>query len=95
MRETAYICDVSMGGCYLNTTGRADVSENVTIEFPTSGDRVAEIEGIVVAQQRKLSGFGVRFPSLSVEQQSIIEGLLFRDSNQIDRRNESRPSDLP
>jgi hypothetical protein len=94
MRETAYICDVSLGGCFLNTTGLANMDDSVVVEFPTPDAQIAEIEGIVVAHQRKLSGFGVRFPSLSEKQQTIIERLLMRESDQLDRRDDSRSGDI-
>jgi len=90
-RHTADICDVSIEGCFLNTSGRALDGEYVTLEFPLSifPERIAKIGATVVPQRRKLMGFGLRFVELTKEQQSYLVRLMARTPEVKDRRRRS------
>lgn len=90
-RHPADMCDVSIEGCFLNTSGEAVDGEFVTLEFPVSmfPERVAKIGGTVVPQRRKLMGFGLRFTGLTKEQQSYLVRLMARTPEVKDRRGGS------
>ncbi|HKS27910.1 MAG TPA: PilZ domain-containing protein [Pyrinomonadaceae bacterium] len=87
-RYEADICDIGMGGCFLNTNGNADDGESITLEIPTSTVEQSMIEfpGTVIPQGRKFKGFGVRFGALSEEQQSMIARLMVQLHEQAERR---------
>ena len=91
-RNEAVICDVGLGGCYLNTKIEGDIGEQVSVEIPTStaSERVIIIKGTIVPQQRKFKGFGLRFEALSEEQQTLITGLMVQCQEEEDRRGLER-----
>ena len=87
-RYEADICDISLGGCFINTRGNAEDGENVTLEVPTLvPDEVMEFPGTVVPQGRTLYGFGVRFEELNESQKTLITKLIDRAEKQPDRRS--------
>ena len=88
-RYEADICDMSIGGCFINTNGDADDGERISLEIPTltPTEDVIQFNGSVIPQGRKLKGFGVRFGSLSKDQQSLIAQLMVQSNEQADRRN--------
>jgi hypothetical protein len=86
-RFEADICDISIGGCFINTRENAADGENITLEVPTLvPDEVMEFSGTVVPQSRTLYGFGVRFGELNESQRSLISKLIDRAEKQPDRR---------
>jgi hypothetical protein len=87
-RYTAYIDDVGMGGCFLNTAGRAEVGEQVIVEIPepTGDQNVIAFPGAVIPQTRKLTGFGLRFSPLSEEQRSLLAVFMRQSPDVGDRR---------
>ena len=86
-RYEADICDISIGGCYINTRENAADGETITIEMPTfDPDEVLEFAGTVVPQGRTLNGFGVRFIALNENQKALITKLIDRAEKQPDRR---------
>lgn len=86
-RHEADICDVGMGGCYINTNGEADVGQCVSVEIPTqtASERVIKISGTVVSQQRTFKGFALRFEALNEEQESLITRLIAQAREKDDR----------
>jgi hypothetical protein len=88
-RYEADICDIGIGGCFLNTSGNADDGEAITLEIPTSTvqEHIIEFPGTVISQGRKFKGFGVRFGALDEEQQSLIARLMIQSHEQAERRN--------
>ena len=87
-RHEADICDISMGGCFINTRANAADGENITLEVPSLvPDEVMEFSGTVVPQGRTLDGFGVRFDELNEGQRGLIVKLIDRAEKQTDRRS--------
>ena len=87
-RYEADICDISMGGCFINTRENAADGERITLEVPTLvPDEVLEFAGTVVPQGRTLYGFGVLFEELNEIQRTLITRLIDRAEKQPDRRS--------
>ena len=65
--------DISFGGCFIDTIGKADVGETITFKIcQPSGDWI-ELEGEVRYERPRL-GFGVKFKNLSAESiQKVID----------------------
>ena len=87
-RHDAHVCDLGMGGCYLNTDGTPQMGERVALEIPasTASQRVVKFHGTVVPEDRKLKGFGLRFEALSEEQQSVIALCMVQAAEARERR---------
>lgn len=86
-RFEADICDISLGGCFINTRENAGDGEKVTLEVPSlDPDEILEFVGTVVPQGRTLHGFGVRFEALNDDQKKLIAKLTDRAEKQPDRR---------
>lgn len=91
-RFEAYLSDISVGGCYLNTNAELKAGEEITVEIPSApaAERVIKFKGTVIPQPRKLKGFGVKFDALNEEQQSLVVALLVQTTGASDRRNSNR-----
>ena len=69
----ARIEDLSLGGCFVNTTRRADVGEDVVVEIKLPAGDWLQLSGKVVAAQQGI-GFGVLFSMLTeVDEEAIRE----------------------
>lgn len=69
----ARIEDLSLGGCFVNTTGRVDVGENVVVEIQLPEGDWLQLDGKVVAFQPGI-GFGVEFSFLTeIDEEAIRE----------------------
>ena len=79
-RHTADMRDISLEGCYLNTSGTAHAGERVTVEIPESSasDAVVSISGTVILQHRKHVGFALHFESQTDQLQAFIARLMSR-----------------
>ena len=88
-RHAADMRDISSDGCYLNTSGSAEVGELVTVEIPESidSDVVISISGTVIPQERKHVGFAIHFDSKTDQQQAFIAELMARAPEVPDRRD--------
>lgn len=81
------ICDISIGGCFINTRTAAADGEMVTLEIPSiDPEKALEFTGTVVPQGRTLYGFGVRFDPLNEDQIELIRKITDRAEKQPDRR---------
>ena len=71
----ARIEDLSLGGCFVNTTGRVDPGEvvSLSIKLP-SGERLS-LRGEVVSYQQGI-GFGVLFSFLTDEEEQALRELV-------------------
>ncbi len=85
----AVICDLSYGGCYLNTRADADMGEIITIHVPTfsTPEEILDFTGTVVTQNRHLKGFGVTFSALTPAQETLIARLMTLFPEQKDDRD--------
>ncbi len=69
----ARIEDLSLGGCFVNTTGRVDVGEEVVIEIKLPAGDWLQLPAKVVASQHGI-GFGVVFSLLTeIDEEAIRE----------------------
>lgn len=87
-RHEAFICDVSEGGCYLNTAVKAEMDEQVIIEIPKVGGDVGSLDfhASIVSQTRTHIGFGAKFSTLTDEQRSLLSSLIVASSEADDRK---------
>jgi hypothetical protein len=73
--QEARIEDMSLGGCFVNTTGRVDIGEDVVVEIKLPAGDWLQLNGTVVAYQQGI-GFGVEFSFLSEVDEEAIRELL-------------------
>jgi Tfp pilus assembly protein PilZ len=69
----ARIEDLSLGGCFVNTTGRVDVGEDVVVEIKLPPGDWLQLSCKVVSYQQGI-GFGVVFTFLTeIDEEAIRE----------------------
>lgn len=73
-RHEARLEDLSLGGCFVNTTGRVDPGEVVTVEIKLPTGEWLGLRGEVVSYQQGI-GFGVLFPFLTDEEEQVLREL--------------------
>ncbi len=73
--QEARIEDMSLGGCFVNTTGRVDIGEDVVVEIKLPAGDWLQLNGTVVAYQQGI-GFGVEFSFLTDVDEEAIRELL-------------------
>ena len=66
--------DVSLGGCFVNTKGRVDVGEVVSVELKLPSGEWLQLRGEVTSYQVGI-GFGVLFSFLTYEEEQILREL--------------------
>ena len=66
--------DISLSGCFINTTGLADLNEVIDLEVLLPSGEWLPLKGHVATYQPGI-GFGVQFFSLSDEQTQAVEKL--------------------
>lgn len=69
--------DISLSGCFINTTGLADLDEVINLEVLLPSGEWLPLRGTVTTYQPAI-GFGVIFSSLTDEQTQAVEKL-YRD----------------
>ncbi len=67
--------DLSLGGCFINTSGRVDVGEIVGVEIQLSSGEWLQIRGEVTSYQAGI-GFGVLFSFLTDEEEQSLRELI-------------------
>ncbi len=67
-KHEARTSDISMGGCFIDTIGQVAVGETITFKLCLPTGEWIELQGEVRYELPRF-GFGVRFDSLSVENQ--------------------------
>lgn len=84
-----YLCDISIGGCFLNTSGSAEVDQEVLLEMPVPpvGEKVVKIKCSVVPQERRFEGFGLRFHNLTEVQQTAVAYFVEKSVQPKERRD--------
>lgn len=73
--QEARVEDMSFGGCFVNTTGRVDIGEDVVVEIKLPAGDWLQLNGTVVAYQQGI-GFGVEFSFLTEVDEEAIRELL-------------------
>jgi len=71
--------DISLSGCFINTTGLANLDEVMNLEVLLPSGEWLPLKGTVATYQQGI-GFGVVFSSLTDEQTQAVEKLC-RDSH--------------
>lgn len=71
--------DISLSGCFINTTGLANLDEVMNLEVLLPSGEWLPLKGTVTNYQQGI-GFGVVFSSLTDEQTQAVEKLC-RDSH--------------
>ena len=66
--------DISLSGCFINTTGLADLDEVMNLEVLLPSGEWLTLKGTVTTYQPGI-GFGVVFSSLTDEQRQAVERL--------------------
>jgi hypothetical protein len=67
--------DISLGGCFVNSSGRVDVGEIVGLAIQLPAGDWLEVRGEVTAYQERI-GFGVFFPFLTDEEEQTLRELI-------------------
>ncbi len=71
----AKVEDMSMGGCFVNTPGRVDPGELVTLEINLPSGEWLQLRGEVTSYQPSI-GFGLVFTFLTDEEQDLLRQLI-------------------
>ncbi len=70
-RHEARIEDLSLGGCFVNTAGRVDAGEVVSLEIKMPSGEWLPLRGEVVSYQPGI-GFGVLFSFITDEEEQAL-----------------------
>jgi hypothetical protein len=71
----ARVDDVSLGGCFVNTFGRVEISEEVNLQILLPSGEWLPLRGVVASYQPGV-GFGLSFTSLTEEEVATLKELL-------------------
>ena len=71
----ARIEDLSLGGCFVNTTKRVDIGELVSVEIRVPSGEWLKLRGDVCAYQPGI-GFGVLFSFLTDDEQQALREII-------------------
>lgn len=71
----ARVDDVSLGGCFVNTFGRVEPHETVSLQILLPSGEWLPLQGEVASYQPGV-GFGLAFTSLSQEESKVLKELL-------------------
>jgi Tfp pilus assembly protein PilZ len=71
----ARVEDLSMGGCFINTTRRVDIGEIVVLEMKLPSGEWLQLRGEVTAYQPGI-GFGLLFSFLTDEEEYALRQLI-------------------
>lgn len=67
--------DLSLGGCFVNTTGRVDVGEIVGLAFKMPSGEWLQLRGEVTSFQMGI-GFGLLFSFLTEDEEQALRELI-------------------
>ena len=67
--------DLSLWGCFVNTSGRVDVGEVVGVEIKLPGSQWLSLRGEVTSYQAGI-GFGLKFAFLTEEEEQTLHELV-------------------
>lgn len=67
--------DLSLGGCFVNTTGRVELNEVVCLEVKLPSGQWLELRGEVTSYQPGI-GFGLLFSFLTEDEEESLKDLL-------------------
>jgi hypothetical protein len=67
--------DLSLWGCFINTSGRVDAGEVVIVDIKLPTDQWLSLRGEVAAYQLGM-GFGLKFAFLTDEEEQMLRDLI-------------------
>lgn len=67
----ALMTDVSPGGCYINSAGRVNLDEHISVKTILVSQSHLHLEGSVAHREWPM-GFGLRFANLTDEKAALI-----------------------
>jgi hypothetical protein len=67
--------DLSLGGCFVNTSGRVDIGEVVSLEIKLPSGEWLQLRGEVTSYQIGI-GFGILFTFLTDEEEQALRELV-------------------
>ncbi|MDQ2936186.1 MAG: PilZ domain-containing protein [Acidobacteriota bacterium] len=67
--------DISIGGCFIDTTGQMAIGETIAFQLCLPGSEGMELLGEVMYELPR-AGFGVRFANLSDDQKQRLEAII-------------------
>jgi uncharacterized protein (TIGR02266 family) len=67
--------DISLGGCFIDTTGQMAIGETISFKLCLAGSEGMELQGEVMYELPR-AGFGVRFANVSDDQKQRLEALI-------------------
>ena len=71
----AHLDDISLGGCFVNTRGRVDTGELISIEVRLPSGEWLALRGEVTSYQPGI-GFGLSFTFLTGEEEEQLRDLM-------------------
>lgn len=71
----ARVDDVSLGGCFVNTFGRVELTEQVNLQLELPSGEWLSLSGYVASYQPGV-GFGMCFVDLSEEKLALLDELI-------------------
>lgn len=71
----ARIEDISLGGCFVNTTGRVDIGEIVVLQVKLPSGEWLTLRGEATTAQDGI-GFGLNFSFITDEEESALRELI-------------------
>jgi hypothetical protein len=67
--------DISLGGCYIETTGHVTVSDQIAFEIRLPRGDWMLLQGVVVYHHQAM-GFGLRYTDLTEVQRNVLTQLI-------------------
>lgn len=71
----ARVDDVSLGGCFVNTYGRVESDEEISLQIQLPSGEWVRLKGRVASYQPGV-GFGIAFTSLSKRETAVLNELI-------------------
>lgn len=71
----ARIEDISLGGCFVNTTGRVDIGELITLAIKLPSGEWLQLRGETTSYQEGV-GFGLLFSFITDEEEYALRELI-------------------
>src|SRR5215213_8602337 len=74
-RHEARVDDISLGGCFVNTYGKVEPNEHVSLEIKLPSGEWLPLRGYVASYQPGV-GFGLSFTSLTEQEKASLKQLI-------------------
>ena len=73
--QEAYLADISLGGCFVNSTARVEVNEVITFDIRLPSGEWFPLRGEVTSFQPGI-GFGLLFSFLTEDEEEVLKDLI-------------------